>query len=175
VATDIGKLFEKEFVKALRSLRDSHLLGWHRLTDTGAAGNVVAEQPSDYLLAVPPGAALPGSDQRMAFCEAKASEVNAKLTKAAMKPAQRGAIAHFRMLLTIPYLVVFYDATGGKLQIWDGAAVMKDRLDKAGLLAQYQDIGLGMHLNQVALRQALIDFFKLPDKQQILAASAISS
>lgn len=38
MSTDIGKIFEKEIQKVFRALRESHLLGWHRLADRGAAG-----------------------------------------------------------------------------------------------------------------------------------------
>ncbi len=116
MAVDIGKIFEKELEKVFRSLEESHVLAWHRFPDTGAAGgNILAEQPSDYLLGLPLGSVSPFG-QRMMLAEAKASEKKASLSKAAMRPSQRRAICVYRMLLQLPYLVFFWDRIGDLLR-----------------------------------------------------------
>ena len=168
MAADIGKAFEKELQVVLRSLKESHLLGWHRLTDTGAAGAIVQAQPSDYLLALPYGSrGLLG--QRLFFMEAKASEVKDSLTKQAMQPAQRGAIQFYRELLRLPYLVFFYAAERGVLQVWDGAAVVQEeRVSRDYLLAELEGAGYGMKLNKDRVASYLVEFFALPSKAETL-------
>ena len=175
MATDIGKIFEKEIQKVFRALRESHLLGWHRLADTGAAGgSIVAAQPSDYLLALPAGARSPLAGQRLFFCEVKASEKNSTLTKQAMQPAQRGAISFYRELLKLPYLVLFYDAERGVIQVWDGAAVVQEeRISKSYLLASIENAGHGIKLNADVVSRGLADYFALPSMATTLARQPV--
>lgn len=168
MAADIGKIFERELQAVLRSLKESHLLGWHRLTDTGAAGSIVQAQPSDYLIALPFGSrGLFG--QRLIFMEAKASLKKRSLTKQAMQPAQRGAIQFYRELLRLPYLVFFYAAERGALQIWDGAAVVQEeKINQEYLLTELEDAGFGMKLNKDKVANHLAEFFELPCKTETL-------
>lgn len=175
MATDIGKIFEKEIQKVFRALRESHLLGWHRLADTGAAGgSIVAAQPSDYLLALPPGSKSPLGGQRLFFCEVKASEKKPALTKQAMQPAQRGAVSFYRELLGLPYLVLFYDAERGVLQVWDGSAVVQDeKINSRHLLAALECAGCGIRLNQERVGAFLVNFFEMPAAALTLASSPV--
>lgn len=170
MATDIGKLFEKEMQGVFNALKESHLLGWHRLADSGTAGGFVQGQPSDYLVALPPGSRSPLDGQRLMFVEVKASEKNAALTRKAMQPSQRGAICYYRELLKLPYLVIFYDATAGCLQVWDGAAVPGEgRIDPRYCLARFDSAGYGAKLNKSAVAAFLVDWFQIPHKSGILA------
>lgn len=171
MSTDIGKLFEKEMQGVFNALKESHLVGWHRLADTGAAGgSIIQGQPSDYLLALPPGSRSPLDGQRLMFVEVKASEKEAFLTRKAMKPAQRGAICYYRQLLKLPYLVIFYDAQRGNLQVWDGAAIPgTGKLDKLHCLAQFEAVGYGAKLTQAHVAEALADWFQIPQKSGTLA------
>jgi hypothetical protein len=170
VSTDIGKIFEKELEKVFRSLEKSHLLGWHRFVDTGTAGGIVAAQPSDYLVALPFGSLSPLCEQRMMFVEGKASEKKSSLTRAAMQPSQRRAISMYRMMMQIPYLVFFWDAELGVVQVWDGEAVIGEgRVDPAYKLAEFHGIGAGLRLNTEKLAAALAEWFELPDKTGTIA------
>jgi len=170
LATDIGKIFEKELEKVFRSLKETHLLGWHRLADTGSAGGaIISAQPSDYLLALPPGSVSPRDNQRLFFVEVKASEKNRLLSKAAMQPAQRGAISFYREMLQLPYLVLFYDVENGEVQVWDGAAVVQEaRIDPIFILARFKSVGYAHKLNQDAMRAALIGYFDLPQAAETI-------
>lgn len=172
MAVDIGKLFEKEMQGVFDTLKDSSLIGWHRLADTGSAGgSFIQAQPSDYLLALPPGSRSPLNEQRLLFVEVKASETNDFLTRKAMKPSQRGAICYYRQVLKLPYLVIFYAAHLGQIQVWDGAAVPgTGKLDKLHLLATLGGAGHGKTLNRPKVAEFLSEWFHLPEKSGILAA-----
>lgn len=154
MAADIGKVFEREMTEVFKLLKEQYLVGWHRLTDTGAAGSVVSAQPSDYLLGLPPGSITGRDGQRMLFMEVKASEVHHKLGKAMVRPAQRGAVGTFRYMLDIPYFILFWDTQMGVLQLWDGIAVQGEKnMDKRHMLAQWADIGC---INKL-IRQRVVD------------------
>lgn len=169
MAVDIGKIFEKELEKVFRSLEESHVLAWHRFPDTGAAGgNILAEQPSDYLLGLPLGSVSPFG-QRMMLAEAKASEKKASLSKAAMRPSQRRAICVYRMLLQLPYLVFFWDASSGVMQVWDGAGVVgEDRINPKFILFSADDVGSGLKLRTAVVAAHFVNWFQLPAKAETL-------
>lgn len=168
MAADIGKVFEDQVKEVLSSLRKTHFVEWRRFTDTGAAGSVVSEQPSDYLVGLPPGSAGPRQG-RLFFLEVKASEKNNTLQKAMVKSSQRGAINCFRRMLDIPYLILFWDSVGGSLQLWDGIAVSEDRLDKRHILAQWHGIGSINRLLVGKVADHLVDHFLIPDRKFTLA------
>lgn len=170
MAQDIGKIFEKELEKVFRSLKESHLLGWHRLADTSAAGgSIINAQPSDYLLALPPGSRSPVDGQRLLFVEAKASEKHRSLTKGAMQPSQRGAVSLYRVMLQLPYLVLFWDAANGSLQVWDGAAAVDEaRISDRYQLAEFNGVGAGIRLNTERVAEVLAGWFDLPGKAKTL-------
>lgn len=172
MATDIGKLIEKELEKVFRSLKESHLLGWHRFPDTtSAGGHIIGEQPSDYLLALPPGSACIQGGQRLLFVELKSSEKSTTLTKSALQPAQRGAIQFYRNLLQLPYIVLFYSAKTGTLQVWDGSLVVsEERINTLSPYRVFERVGSGAKLDQRAVTSALVDLFELPPKSKTLAA-----
>jgi hypothetical protein len=172
MAVDIGKIFEKELEKVFRSLEESHVLGWHRFPDTGSAGgNIIAEQPSDYLLALPAGSLSPHAGQRFVLAEAKASEKKSSLSKASMRPSQRRAISVYRLLLQLPYLVIFWDATEGVMQVWDGAGVVDEaRINPRFILFQADDVGSGLKLRTAVVAAHFVDWLKLPPKSVTLAA-----
>lgn len=168
MAASIGKVFEKEMVIVMRMLFEQRLFSYHRLTDTGAAGSIVAEQPSDYLIGLPPGSTGLLDSQRLAFLEVKASEEHSKLGKAMVRASQRRAIACFRHLLQIPYYILFWDAQNGVIQLWDGQAVMTDRLEKAHMLASWEGVGVINKLRRQAVVDHLVDYFQIPPKADTL-------
>lgn len=166
----IGGVFEGEIQKVFNILKKAHCLGWHRLSDTAAAGSVVAAQPSDYLVGLPPGSRSPLLSQRLMFVEVKASEVETKLGKAMLRPAQRGAIHYFRLMLNIPYLVLFWSASTGRIQMWDGLAIHGEgRMNKSHMLIEWDACGTVNRLRHDAVAQYLADYFQLPPAAATLA------
>lgn len=169
MAASIGGVFETEIQKVFKQLKESHLVGWHRLSDSAAAGSIVAAQPSDYLLALPPGSVNLLDSQRLMFLEVKASEAKSTLGKDMVRPAQRGAIGHFRLLLDLPYLILFWDAERGTIQMWDGVAVQLDaRISKLHMLAEWQGCGTVNRLRHDTVAQYLVDYFQIPSKADTL-------
>lgn len=163
MAADIGKVFEKEMVQVFKLLKEQYLVGWHRLTDSGAAGSIVSAQPSDYIMALPPGSSNLLEGQRMMFLEVKASEEYHTLGKAMVRPSQRGAILSFRYLLNIPYLILFWDAQLGVLQLWDGIAIQGEKnIHKRHMLAQWEDIGSINRLLRQRVVDHLAEHFRIP-------------
>ena len=113
---DIGKSFEKTLEGVFSSIQKTHAFRIHKFVDSHAAGNIVASQPSDYLI---------GTLGQMMFLEAKASTKNKRMTRAALRPAQRGAIHIFSQVLNIPYYVLFFAEKTGTVHLLDGAMLMK--------------------------------------------------
>lgn len=176
MAKDIGKLFEKELEACFRILKEQFLLGWHRLPDTGAAGgNIIQAQPSDYLLMLPPGSRVFGDGQRVVFLEAKASEKKGSLTRAAMQPSQRSAVALYSGVLRLPYLIFFYDAQDGALEVWEGVSVLgAGRMDPEHRLARFSNVGTGAKLNRDLLSTLLSCWLALPDRRVTLSSSDLT-
>lgn len=112
----IGKDFERMVEGVFDSLQRYHGFRYHKFVDSHAAGNLVASQPSDYLVAL-------GS--QMAFVEAKASAVETKLQKAMIRPAQRGAALMYGQMLGVPYYILVYSEVTQKVILYDGAEVMR--------------------------------------------------
>jgi hypothetical protein len=169
MAVDVGKVFEAELETVFRSLRESHLMAWHRFPDThSAGGSILQSQPSDYLLGLPPGASVPskkrGGDQRLLPFEAKASEKHPSLQKSAIRSEQRGFIHFYAGMLRLPYLVCHYSTLTGNIQVWDGLAITESRLNKDKHLLTEFSAGSGRKLNIDKCALALVEFFSLPDK-----------
>lgn len=167
MATDVGKVFESELEAVFKHLKDAYLLGWHRFPDThNAQGAILQPQPSDYLLGLPPGSSVPcsGDATRSVFFEAKASEKHASLQKSAIRAEQRGFIHFYAGMLKLPYLVCHYSTKTGGMQIWDGRAVMEERLSKDRHLLTEFPAGSGRKLNKDSVAQELVEFFSLPHK-----------
>lgn len=163
MAASIGKVFEKEMVEVFKMLFLQRLVSYHRLTDTGAAGSIVAEQPSDYLLGLPAQCQNLHEGQRLSFLEVKASEKYHSMPKDAVRPSQRGAIGRFRALLGIPYYILFWDAQDGVIQLWDGMAIHDNaRIDKKFLLATWPNIGVINKLQRQRVVDHLVDYFRIP-------------
>lgn len=172
MAASIGKVFEKEFRKVLTLLKEERHVAFHRLSDTGAAGTVVAEQPSDYILGLPEGCANLYEGQRMMLLEVKASEEKHSLGKSMMTASQRGAIARWYGLANLPYLILFWDAQLGTMQLWNGSAILGEKnIHKRDLLAQWGDCGVVNKLRYEAVAQYFIEYFKIPAGAATLCAA----
>lgn len=163
MSADIGDVFEKQLQDVFRKLNDRHLLQWHAFPDhKRSAGGAVGNQPSDYLVGLPPGSSL---EQRMIFLEAKASDKYDSLQKSMVRASQRGFINTWGGLIDLPYLIVFYSAPANTLEIWDGQCVTRGRLSKSHhLLATLPNAGSGRTLNQTAVADFLATHFALPPK-----------
>ena len=145
------------------------LTAHHRLADSGAAGTLIAQQPSDYLLGLPDGCINLTNGQRLCFFEVKASEAKHSMPKDAVRPAQRGAIGRFRAILGLPYFILFWDAQLGVIQLWDGMAIHdNDRIDKAYLLATWSDVGVINRLRHEVVAAKIIDYFQIPSSTSTL-------
>ena len=163
MAADIGKVFEKEMVEVFKLLKAQYLVGWHRLTDSGAAGSIVSAQPSDYIMALPPGSSNLLEGQRMMFLEVKASEEYHTLGKSMVRASQRGAINSYRYLLNIPYLILFWDAQLGVMQLWDGIAIHGEKnIHKRHMLVQWEGVGSINKLIKQRVVDLLVDYFRIP-------------
>jgi len=172
MAASIGGVFEKEMVIVMRMLFEQRLVSFHRLSDTAAAGSMVAAQPSDYLLGLPAACQNLQEGQRLCFLEVKASEEHSSMPKAAVRASQRGAIGRFRFLLGIPYYILFWDAKNGVIQLWDGLAVHDtDRIDKKFLLATWPDVGVINKLRRQRVVDFLVDYFRIPSHGDTLNKS----
>lgn len=160
MSTDVGKVFEKELEKVFDILKDSHLLGWHRFPDTAAAGGaILQQQPSDYLLGLPPGSAV---EQRLFFVEAKASESHSSLKLDMIQASQRGAIHQYGNLLKIPYFIVFWDVVGGRIELWDGVHAIKRGRGKKPIRA-WSDISVRRMLKKEQVAHLFKEEFQLPE------------
>jgi len=165
MSTDIGKVFEKQLEAVFKQLKASHLLGWHRLTDSSSAGGAfVGDQPSDYLIGLPPGGR---PEQRLFHLEAKASESHSKLQKAMVRPAQRGAINFYGHLLQMPYFILFWDVKGSRLEMWSGTEALSNSRSKA-YECTWGKVSTGRKLNTDLVACHLADFFRLPTAAQTL-------
>lgn len=125
----IGKDFEKTLGDVFSALQKSYGFRAHVFVDSHAAGNMVAGQPADYLVA---------RVGELFFLEAKASMKNARMTRSALQPSQRGAILSYGQMLGIPYVILFHNEQDGTVHIIDGAEFMRgQRTDyKSSLLAE---------------------------------------
>ena len=149
---DIGKSFEKTLESVFSSLQKTHAFRAHKLVDSHAAGNIVASQPSDYLI---------GAYQQLFYLEAKASSKNKRMTRSALQPAQRGAILNYGQVLQIPYYILFYSEVSGTVHILDGAKIM------AGPRTIYPD-ALIDEVKILDLEFALIQRMKLKPLPEVL-------
>lgn len=110
-SADIGKSFEQELTAVFKRLKTTYAFDWHPLADTRAAGNTIASQPSDYLIAVP-GTLL--------LLEAKSSAKLSHFIPSMLRPKQRQTIQHWHNILGVPYFVVFKDMVMETVSILEG-------------------------------------------------------
>lgn len=163
MSADIGDVFEKQLQDVFRELNDRHLLQWHAFPDhKRSAGGAIPNQPSDYLIGLPPGSSY---GQRMLFLEAKASDKYDSLQKSMVRSSQRGFINTWGGLADLPYLIVFYSAASNTLELWDGQCVTRPKLSKAEhLITTLKSAGSGRVLNGNQVADFLATHFALPPK-----------
>lgn len=113
---DIGKKFEKAVEAAFDELKRGYGFNYHKFVDTHAAGNVVASQPSDYLITIPAG---------LCYLEAKASTTLTKMGKSMLRPSQRRTIKFDAQVLGVPYYILFHSEKTGEVHLLNGAEVLR--------------------------------------------------
>lgn len=113
----IGKRFEHDLEEVFRALQREYGFAWHRYVDTREAGNVVREQPADFMVTTSSGLAL---------VEAKASMTLDHFRPSLLRPSQRGAIRHYAQMLGVQYHVLFRDDTSGRVDLLDGKFCLGD-------------------------------------------------
>lgn len=113
----IGKRFEHDLEETFRALQREYGFAWTRFTDTHEAGNVVREQPADFLVKTPHG---------LTFVEAKASVTLDHFVPSLLRPSQRKAIRHYAQMLDTPYVVLFRDDTAGRVDMLQGKFCLGD-------------------------------------------------
>jgi hypothetical protein len=110
-----GNEFEVFLRNTFSSLKKTYGLSYHRFVDTRAAGNVVASQPSDFLV---------GVDGTLFYVEAKTS-VEENFSRSMLRPHQRKAILFDSKLLNIPYWILFWSVTDQRVSVIDGVKAME--------------------------------------------------
>lgn len=149
----IGSDFEKTLRGVFSSLSKSHGFTHHKLTDTAAAGSMVAAQPSDYLVY---------SGGEVAFLEAKASQTHNKMQMGLLQPAQRGAIKMWAQMLRCRYYIVFHSEKTDEAHILDGAEFLK-----SGARGYSRALLWSAHLDD--LPQGMIRVFNLDPIHSVLS------
>lgn len=166
MSADIGDIFEDQLQVVMDRLKAEYLMQWHAFPDHKRSnGGATGTQPSDYLVGMPEGC---NQGQRMMFWEAKASDKYKTLQKSLVKPSQRGYIHRWNGLCNLPYLIVFYSAPAGALELWNGQAITagKSGIDKSQRLVRFDGVGSGRLLDADMTARKLASFFNLPPMQQ---------
>jgi hypothetical protein len=107
------KILETEIEDHLKAYQRLHPIFYHRFPDSRAAGNLIADQPSDFLVA----------DKRgMILLEAKFSEVHDSLRSSFSGAVSPGQIASARLAHRAGqrYLFLFYSSSSGFFELWPG-------------------------------------------------------
>lgn len=111
-----GKEFEDFLTgKVFLPLKSTYALSYHKLVDSGSAGNIVGSQPSDFLV---------GANKTLMYLEAKTS-TGANFTRSLLRPAQRKAILFDGVYLEIPYWILFWSLKTRKVSIIDGVKALE--------------------------------------------------
>lgn len=155
---DIGKKFEKALESAFEDLKKSHGFNYHKFVDTHAAGNVVASQPSDYLVTLPTG---------LAYLEAKASTKVPRFRQSMLRPAQRRTIMYDSQILGVPYYILFYNEDTDTIDLIDGAeALRSSRINwKKSLLASCKSGDLSEMFEKVLSLEPLSETLRRYNKE----------
>lgn len=91
-----------------------HAVFYHRFSDTRAAGNIIAAQPSDFLVLPQMG--------RTTFLEAKFSEVHESLRSCFADAVDVQQLASARLVVRAhrEYLILFYSGVSQRTELWPG-------------------------------------------------------
>ncbi|RKX64030.1 MAG: hypothetical protein DRP42_07055 [Tenericutes bacterium] len=112
-----------DYIKATRPFY------WHRFPDSKAAGNLIAEQPADFIVASPPSGAM--------LVEAKASAAHDSLRSCLSKNVSTGQALHHRMWARAGQesMFIFIGVSKPVVEIWNGKYVADCRASGARLKA----------------------------------------
>ena len=111
---DHWKKLEDEVESYLRSLQTHYPIFVHRLPDSRAAGNLIADQPSDFLVA--------SKGHGMTLLEVKFSEVHDTLRSCFSGAVSAGQLASARLAHRAGqrYLILFHSSCAKRFELWPG-------------------------------------------------------
>ena len=118
----LGAWFEGQTQDRLKWFQENKHLMFHRFPDSKSAGNIIAAQPSDYLVGSPLAAWL---------VEVKASKVHKSLRSCAANAIRQEQVvkAHLWMRSGLRSVFIFISVTGGVIEVWDGRHVVAQRFE----------------------------------------------
>ena len=98
----------------MKALQRAYPIFFHRFADSRAAGNLIADQPSDFLVAA--------KGQGMTLLEAKFSEVHDTLRSCFSGAVTANQLASARLAHRAGqrYLILFYSSCAGQFELWPG-------------------------------------------------------
>lgn len=104
---------EKDISNYLKALQRSYPIYFHRFADSRAAGNLISDQPSDFLVATKHG---------MTFLEAKFSEVHDTLRACFSGAVTANQLASARLVHRAGqrYLILFHSKCANRFELWPG-------------------------------------------------------
>lgn len=109
----LGAWFEDELKPIFKNMQEHMGLYYHRFIDSKAAGNLVADQPADFMLKTKKGAFL---------IEVKASRRHKSLIGGLSSLMRKEQAVHLRMWDRADgdSLVIFINVPSGHVEIWEG-------------------------------------------------------
>jgi hypothetical protein len=108
------KGLEDAIANYMKSLQRAYPIFFHRFPDSRAAGNLIAEQPSDFLIC--------SKGQGATFLEAKFSEVHDTLRASFSGSVTAGQLASARLVHRAGqrYLILFHSSCANRFELWPG-------------------------------------------------------
>jgi hypothetical protein len=108
------KDLEDEVADYLRALQKHYPIFFHRFPDSRAAGNLIADQPSDFLVA--------SKGHGLTLLEAKFSEVHDTLRSCFAGAVSAGQLASARLAYRAGqrYLILFHSSCAKRFELWPG-------------------------------------------------------
>ena len=105
---------ETEIATYFKALQRAYPIFFHRFADSRAAGNLIGDQPSDFLVAA--------KGQGMTLLEAKFSEVHDTLRSCFSGAVTANQLASARLAHRAGqrYLILFYSSCAGQFELWPG-------------------------------------------------------
>lgn len=94
-----GKITEALMKYVFKTIAQDCRFDWHRMTDSYAAGNMVASQPCDFLIE---------TDNGIFYLEVKSSRTTSRFVPSMLTPSQSRA-SYMQRWFNRPYWIVFHD------------------------------------------------------------------
>jgi hypothetical protein len=108
------KQLEDEISNYMKALQRNYPIFFHRFPDSRAAGNLISDQPSDFLVA--------SKGHGLTLLEAKFSEVHDTLRACFAGAVSANQLASARLAHRAGqrYLILFYSSCSGHFELWPG-------------------------------------------------------